>query len=79
METSPSSCFTAWEKWSVNRITLRLTLFLNGCFCIICCYSIRNPNTLRFPGAAGEPPRADALRGLTDAFAPPGVYVYSGC
>src|SRR5699024_12814497 len=25
-------------------------------------------NTLRFPGAAGEPPRANALRGLTEAF-----------
>src|SRR5699024_2605271 len=28
-------------------------------------------NTLRFPGAAGEPPRANALRGLTEAFPPP--------
>jgi len=33
-------------------------------------------NTLRFPRAAGEPPRASALRGLTDAFPPAGVYVY---
>ena len=29
-------------------------------------------NTLRFPRAAGEPPRASALRGLTDAFPPAG-------
>src|SRR5690625_737376 len=28
-------------------------------------------NTLRFPGAAGEPPRANALRGLAEAFSPP--------
>ena len=27
----------------------------------------------RFPGAADEPPRADALRGLIEAFAPTGV------
>jgi len=33
-------------------------------------------NTLRFPGVAGEPPRANALRGLADAFSPPGVSVY---
>src|SRR5690625_8009739 len=33
-------------------------------------------NTLRFPGAAGEPPRANALRGLAEAFPPPGVSVY---
>ena len=36
----------------------------------------RYGNTLRFPGAAGEPPRADALRGLAEAFPPPGVSVY---
>ncbi|SHG55165.1 hypothetical protein, partial [Ornithinibacillus halophilus] len=29
-------------------------------------------NILRFPWAAGEPPRAIALWGLTDAFAPTG-------
>ena len=36
----------------------------------------RSGNTLRFPGAAGEPPRANALRGLAEAFPPPGVSVY---
>jgi len=36
----------------------------------------RSGNILRFPWAAGEPPRAIALWGLTDAFAPTGVYVY---
>ena len=32
----------------------------------------RYGNTLRFPRAAGEPPRAIALRGLTDAYPPAG-------
>jgi len=32
-------------------------------------------NTLRFPGAAGEPPNANALRGLTDASTTLGVSV----
>jgi hypothetical protein len=36
----------------------------------------RSGNILRFPWAAGEPPRAVALWGLADAFAPTGVYVY---
>src|SRR5699024_6260242 len=30
------------------------------------------------PRAAGKPPRAYALRGLTEAFPPAGVFVYSG-
>lgn len=34
-------------------------------------------NILRFPRAASEPPRAIELWGLTLAFAPAGVYVYS--
>src|SRR5699024_5072739 len=38
----------------------------------------RPPYTLRFPRAAGGPPRADALRGPTDAFPPAGVFVYTG-
>jgi hypothetical protein len=37
----------------------------------------RSGNILRFPRAAGEPPRANALRGLTDAFPPAGVYALS--
>src|SRR5699024_6355348 len=36
----------------------------------------RYGNTLRFQGAAGEPPCATALRGLAEAFPPPGVSVY---
>jgi len=40
------------------------------------CFFYRSRNTLRFPRAAGEPPRACALRGLTYAFAPAGVSVY---
>ena len=39
----------------------------------------RSPYTLRFPRAAVEPPCAYALRGLTDAFSPAGVFVYTGC
>ncbi len=39
-------------------------------------HSIRSGNILRFPRAAGEPPRAYALWGLTLAFDPAGVYVY---
>ncbi|MBM7572487.1 hypothetical protein JOC48_003015 [Aquibacillus albus] len=39
-------------------------------------FEYRCGNTLRFPRAAGEPPRAFALRGLTDAIPPAGVYVY---
>jgi hypothetical protein len=38
----------------------------------------RGLNTLRFPWAADEPPRAFALRGLTYAYPPIGVSVYSG-
>jgi len=34
---------------------------------------VRSPDTSRFPQAAGEPPRAGALRGLTYAFPPAGV------
>jgi hypothetical protein len=36
----------------------------------------RYGNTLRFPRAAGEPPRANALRGLTESYPPAGVSVY---
>jgi len=36
----------------------------------------RYGNIPRFPRAAGEPPRAIALRGLTEAFLPAGVSVY---
>ena len=36
----------------------------------------RSGNILRFPRAAGEPPCAIALRCLTYAFPPAGVYVY---
>jgi hypothetical protein len=39
-------------------------------------YLTRFGNTLRFPRAAGEPPRACALRGLTDAYPPAGVSMY---
>ena len=39
----------------------------------------RSSYTLRFPRAAGEPPCAYALRGLTDAFPPAGVFAYTGC
>jgi len=40
------------------------------------CEQYRFGNILRFPRAAGEPHRASALWGLTDAFFPAGVYVY---
>src|SRR5699024_6025109 len=36
----------------------------------------RYGNILRFPRAAGELPRAIALRDLTDASSPAGVFVY---
>ena len=38
-------------------------------------FSLRLPQMeyTRFPWAANEPPRADALRGLIEAFAPTGV------
>ncbi len=50
-------------------------------FCYSCkddFYLTRGPDTLRFPRAADEPPRANALRGLTEASPPAGVYVYPG-
>ncbi len=37
---------------------------------------MRYGNILRFPRAAGELPCAIALRDLTDAFTPAGIYVY---
>ena len=40
---------------------------------------VRNPCTLRFSCASGEPPRADALWGLTDLLLPTEVYVCTGC
>ena len=40
---------------------------------------VRSPNTSRFPRAAGEPPRAIALRSLTVAFPPAGVSRYLDC
>ena len=38
-------------------------------------YSLQSPQMeyTRFPWAANEPPRANALRGLNEAFAPTGV------
>src|SRR5699024_11780452 len=40
------------------------------------CEQYRYGNILRFPRAAGELPRAIALRNLTDASSPAGVFVY---
>jgi hypothetical protein len=37
---------------------------------------VSNLTVSTLPRAAGEPPRVSALRGLTDAFPPAGVYVY---
>src|SRR5699024_3938544 len=67
-----------------QEIENRVIAFLNqgcrgwdkGLLTKVNCEQYRLRNILRFPRAAGELPRALALRDLTDALPPAGVYVY---
>src|SRR5699024_9991910 len=76
-----ADAFSSFTLVLFQKIGLRLRVDgrstgKNCCFCRNI-YNLRSKiNGGVFPGAAGEPPRATALRGLAEAFPPPGVSVY---
>jgi hypothetical protein len=67
------SCFIIFLLTSKRLLFFSLHAAANNLFWE---HHTRYGNTLRFPRAAGEPPRAYFFRGLTYAYPPAGVSVY---